>query len=248
MLPIWTTASFNHPNSTLWPTHERFNGTNVIFQGCNQVSIPLKIDSLTNSVHCLNPGGAITLTRKACGNTDQAFVDYDWTVGHLWSHWPMRLQCWSNFYDADMVKTFSIDRKLYNRELQRMTYVTVNPATVTVTPAATTTNYATTTTTTTTANTATSYTPSTSTQNTQTSNSNSPLPQQLSQLSQPPTTSSTQSTQPTVSPASTTSTTSLNEVKRMIVGIYNPSMGLRTSNCIHQSSARESGSCSPSIS
>jgi hypothetical protein len=57
-----------------WPQKVRLNGTDILFQGCNVVGIPSRINFNTLALET-SPSDAVTITKKACGSTDQPYID-----------------------------------------------------------------------------------------------------------------------------------------------------------------------------
>ena len=120
LIGVWFNEYFSSADQNLWPPRTVFNGTNILFQGCNTVSIPLKIDTSLNTVTAL-PNSATTLTRKACGTSDQQFINI---IGSS-----TRVEPIANdthlilpFYDANNHKTMATVRKLVTNELSNIVF------------------------------------------------------------------------------------------------------------------------------
>jgi hypothetical protein len=209
LIGVWTNDYFSSPDSNLWPPRTVFNGTNILFQGCNTVSIPLKFDS--NTVTTL-PNSAVAITRKACGNSDQQFIDI---IGKSTRVEPVvnDTHLILTFYDAGNQRTFVTSRKLNANELSNIVLVDGS------------------------ATQGSSQSTSTQTQSSANSNSNtqSTANSQSQSTSQTPTapaqTTTTQTTiipptsaQTATPPSAQSSSLSTSEVQKALVGIYNPKM------------------------
>jgi hypothetical protein len=105
---VWGTPYFSRPDPSSWPGAARFNGTNLLLQGCNILSVPIKVDSASNAVQLSLPD-LLLLTRKACGDLDQPYIDL---LGRITRVQPLANSSaiLLNFYDQTNSKVMALDR------------------------------------------------------------------------------------------------------------------------------------------